>query len=180
MEPKVDPEEASDRLMRLQTLQNNITRKCLKNLMDVQTDVLIEGMSRMQGGPMASWKGRDPVGRIVNVHIESDVGMIGKLVPVKIVAAKKHSLNGGKDGRAVVKVEIFGMALDETGKSPIIVLKDETETRVLPIWIGTMEAMSISMAINKVDFPRPMTHDLLLNVIWADGRVRQSRGSHGY
>ena len=65
----------------------------------------------------------------------------------------------------MVKVEIFGMALDEAGKSPIIVLKDETETRVLPIWIGTMEAMSISMAINKVDFPRPMTHDLLLSVI---------------
>lgn len=65
----------------------------------------------------------------------------------------------------MVKVEIFGMALDETGKSPIIVLKDEAETRVLPIWIGTMEAMAISMAINKVEFPRPMTHDLLLNVI---------------
>ena len=65
----------------------------------------------------------------------------------------------------MVKVEIFGMALDETGKSPIIVLKDEAETRVLPIWIGTMEAMAISMAINKVEFPRPMTHDLLLNII---------------
>ncbi|MBG0789627.1 MAG: bifunctional nuclease family protein [Desulfovibrionaceae bacterium] len=65
----------------------------------------------------------------------------------------------------MVKVDIFGMALDETGKSPIIVLKDEAETRVLPIWIGAMEAMSISMAINKVEFHRPMTHDLLLNVI---------------
>ena len=98
MEPKVDPEEASDRLMRLQTLQNNITRKCLKNLMDVETDVLIEGMSRIQGGSMTSWKGRDPVGRIVNVPIESDSGMVGKLVPVKIVAAKKHSLNGERTG----------------------------------------------------------------------------------
>ncbi|BDQ32821.1 bifunctional nuclease family protein [Pseudodesulfovibrio portus] len=65
----------------------------------------------------------------------------------------------------MVKVEIFGMALDEKGKSPIIVLKDEGDTRVLPIWIGAMEAMSISMAINKVEFHRPMTHDLLLNVI---------------
>ncbi|WP_207259553.1 bifunctional nuclease family protein [Desulfovibrio sp. Huiquan2017] len=65
----------------------------------------------------------------------------------------------------MVKVEIFGLAVDEAGKSPIIVLKDEEETRVLPIWIGAMEAMSISMAINKVPFPRPMTHDLLLNAI---------------
>ncbi|EGB13827.1 protein of unknown function DUF151 [Pseudodesulfovibrio mercurii] len=71
----------------------------------------------------------------------------------------------------MVKVEIFGLAVDEAGKSPIIVLKDEGETRVLPIWIGAMEAMSISMAINKVPFPRPMTHDLLLNAIRALGGV---------
>jgi hypothetical protein len=69
----------------------------------------------------------------------------------------------------VVKVEIFGLAVDEAGKSPIIVLKDEEETRVLPIWIGAMEAMAISMAINKVPFPRPMTHDLLLNTIRSMG-----------
>lgn len=65
----------------------------------------------------------------------------------------------------MVKVEILGMALDEGGKSPIIVLKDEDETQVLPIWIGAMEAMSISLAVNKVEFNRPMTHDLLLNTI---------------
>ncbi|WFS61046.1 bifunctional nuclease family protein [Pseudodesulfovibrio thermohalotolerans] len=69
----------------------------------------------------------------------------------------------------MVKVEIFGLALDEAGKSPIIVLKDEAETVVLPIWIGAMEAMAISMAINQVPFPRPMTHDLLLNTIRAMG-----------
>nr|WP_279593516.1 bifunctional nuclease family protein [Pseudodesulfovibrio sp. S3-i] len=61
------------------------------------------------------------------------------------------------------------MALDETGKSPIIVLKDESDTMVLPIWIGAMEAMAISIAINKVPFPRPMTHDLLLNTLTALG-----------
>lgn len=64
----------------------------------------------------------------------------------------------------MVKVEIFGLALDENSKSPILVLKDE-DGRALPIWIGAMEAMAISMAINKVPFPRPMTHDLMLNVI---------------
>lgn len=69
----------------------------------------------------------------------------------------------------MVEVEIFGLALDESGKSPIIVLKDKDETRVLPIWIGAVEAMSISMAINEVPFPRPMTHDLLLNTIRALG-----------
>lgn len=64
----------------------------------------------------------------------------------------------------MVKMEIFGLALDENNKSPILVLKDEKGNAV-PIWIGAMEAMAISMAINKVPFPRPMTHDLLLNAI---------------
>jgi len=70
----------------------------------------------------------------------------------------------------VVKVEIFGLALDENSKSPILVLKDEDE-RAVPIWIGAMEAMAISMAINKVPFPRPMTHDLLLSTIQGMGGV---------
>lgn len=68
----------------------------------------------------------------------------------------------------MVEVEIFGLALDEKSKSPILVLKDENQ-RALPIWIGAMEAMAISMAINEVPFPRPMTHDLLLNTIHAMG-----------
>ncbi|MEF2230887.1 MAG: bifunctional nuclease family protein [Pseudodesulfovibrio sp.] len=65
----------------------------------------------------------------------------------------------------MVKVEIFGLALDENNKSPILILKGEDGGRVLPIWIGAMEAMAISMALNGVPFPRPMTHDLLLNAI---------------
>jgi bifunctional DNase/RNase len=44
----------------------------------------------------------------------------------------------------------------------VLILKDATDELVLPIWIGAMEAMAISLALNKVDFPRPMTHDLLL------------------
>ncbi|WP_369689598.1 bifunctional nuclease family protein [Desulfoplanes formicivorans] len=52
---------------------------------------------------------------------------------------------------------------------PILILKDATDTHVLPIWIGAMEAMAISMAINKVTMPRPMTHDLVLNVMNALG-----------
>ncbi len=69
----------------------------------------------------------------------------------------------------MVIVEIFGLALDEKTKSPILVLKNVEQGRVLPIWIGALEAMAISMAINKTPFPRPMTHDLLLNVIHSLG-----------
>ncbi|MDD3313813.1 bifunctional nuclease family protein [Pseudodesulfovibrio sp.] len=65
----------------------------------------------------------------------------------------------------MVKVEIFGLALDENNKSPILILKGEDRARVLPIWIGAVEAMAISVALNAIPFPRPMTHDLLLNTI---------------
>ncbi|MEZ7196395.1 tRNA (N6-isopentenyl adenosine(37)-C2)-methylthiotransferase MiaB [Pseudodesulfovibrio karagichevae] len=98
MEPKVPAEEASERLLRLQTLQNNITRDCLKNLVGAQTDAFIEGLSRMQDGDAVSWKGRDPAGRIVNVSMAETAGLTGKMVPVKIVEAKKHSLVGKRTG----------------------------------------------------------------------------------
>lgn len=98
MEPKVTAEEAADRLLRLQTLQNNITRKCLKNLVGAQTDAFIEGLSRMQEGDVLSWKGRDPAGRIVNVSMAERGDMVGMMVPVRIREAKKHSLVGERTG----------------------------------------------------------------------------------
>lgn len=98
MEPKVDPQEASERLMRLQTLQNSITRKCLKNLVGVRSDAFIEGLSRMQSGEATWWKGRDPAGRIVNVAMDEAVGLEGMMVPVRIIEAKKHSLVGERSG----------------------------------------------------------------------------------
>ncbi|WP_041915680.1 tRNA (N6-isopentenyl adenosine(37)-C2)-methylthiotransferase MiaB [Pseudodesulfovibrio mercurii] len=98
MEPKVPAEEAAERLLRLQTLQNNITRKCLKNLVGVETDAFIEGLSRMQEGDALSWKGRDPAGRIVNVSVAESGDLVGRMVPVRIVEAKKHSLVGERTG----------------------------------------------------------------------------------
>jgi hypothetical protein len=71
-------------------------------------------------------------------------------------------------------MKIFGLALDEKGQAPIIILEDEASERGLPIWIGAMEAMSISMALNKVPFPRPMTHDLLINSLEALGGKLES------
>jgi len=98
MEPKVDPKEASERLMRLQTLQNSITRKCLKNLESHETTAFIEGLSRKQIGDGIWWKGRDPAGRIINVRIDQENGLIGAMVPVRITEAKKHSLMGERIG----------------------------------------------------------------------------------
>lgn len=71
----------------------------------------------------------------------------------------------------MVRMKVFGMALDEKSQAPILILKNEAEALVLPIWIGAVEAMSITMALNKVPFPRPMTHDLLLSSMHSLGGV---------
>ncbi len=65
----------------------------------------------------------------------------------------------------MLEMKVFGLALDENNQAPVLILKDLKDEAGLPIWIGAMEAMAISMVLNKVAFPRPMTHDLLLNVI---------------
>lgn len=65
----------------------------------------------------------------------------------------------------MVEMIVFGLALDEESQVPILILKDKTEDVIFPIWIGAMEAMSISMALNKVAVSRPLTHDLILGIL---------------
>ena len=65
----------------------------------------------------------------------------------------------------MVEMKIFGLALDEQSQVPILILKDMEEKRVLPIWIGAMEAMSISISLNKIEMARPLTHDLMINIL---------------
>ena len=65
----------------------------------------------------------------------------------------------------MIEMKVFGLALDEESQVPVLILKDLEEKNALPIWIGAMEAMAISLALNDVVLPRPMTHDLLLNMI---------------
>ena len=57
----------------------------------------------------------------------------------------------------MVEMIVFGLALDEDSQMPILILKDKAEDVIFPIWIGALEAMSISMTLNKVAVPRPMT-----------------------
>jgi uncharacterized protein len=67
---------------------------------------------------------------------------------------------------------IKGLMVDPITNMPIVILKDKEGDRVLPIWVGIFEANAIALQIENIATPRPMTHDLLRNIITdLDGQV---------
>ena len=62
-------------------------------------------------------------------------------------------------------MSIKGLMLDPISNAPIVVLKDGEEKIFLPIWVGIFEANAIALQLEHVETPRPMTHDLLRNII---------------
>ena len=64
-----------------------------------------------------------------------------------------------------VQMNIKGLMIDPVSNMPIIILKNDAGDSVLPIWVGIFEANAIAMQLESVVSPRPMTHDLLKNVI---------------
>ena len=64
-----------------------------------------------------------------------------------------------------VEMKIKGLMIDPVSNMPIIILKDSSGDTILPIWVGVFEANAIAMELEKIVSPRPMTHDLLRNVI---------------
>ena len=65
----------------------------------------------------------------------------------------------------LIKMTVLGIALDPITNMPIVILKDPEERRALPIWVGIFEANAIALELEKVSTPRPMTHDLLKNIL---------------
>ena len=64
-----------------------------------------------------------------------------------------------------IEMAIKGLMVDPITNMPIIVLREVEGQRVLPIWVGVFEANAIALQVENVQTPRPMTHDLLKNVI---------------
>ena len=64
-----------------------------------------------------------------------------------------------------VEMKIRGLMMDPVTNMPIVVLKDVGGDTVLPIWVGVYEANAIALEIEKVTTPRPMTHDLIKNIL---------------
>jgi uncharacterized protein len=64
-----------------------------------------------------------------------------------------------------IEMSIKGLMVDPVTNLPIVILRDKDGQKVLPIWVGIFEANAIALQIENVAPPRPMTHDLLRNVI---------------
>jgi hypothetical protein len=62
-------------------------------------------------------------------------------------------------------MKVYGLTIDPMTNSPIIILKDLEGDKTLPIWIGLLEATAIASEMENVKFSRPMTHDLLKNLL---------------
>jgi bifunctional DNase/RNase len=65
----------------------------------------------------------------------------------------------------LVPMIISGLAVDPVTKNPIVILKEIDGERTLPIWIGFLEATAIASELEGIQFSRPMTHDLLKNIM---------------
>lgn len=64
-----------------------------------------------------------------------------------------------------VEMKIRGLMMDPVTNMPIVILRDNGGSSVLPIWVGIYEANAIALEIEKVNTPRPMTHDLIRNLL---------------
>ena len=74
----------------------------------------------------------------------------------------------------LIEMSIQGLMVDPITNMPIVILKDKDGDRKLPIWVGIFEANAIALQIENIATPRPMTHDLLKNIIKdLDGRVER-------
>jgi bifunctional DNase/RNase len=65
----------------------------------------------------------------------------------------------------LIEMSIRGLMVDPITNMPIVILRDADNQRVLPIWVGPVEANAIALQIENVAPPRPMTHDLLMRVL---------------
>ncbi|MFP5308446.1 MAG: bifunctional nuclease family protein [Actinomycetes bacterium] len=65
----------------------------------------------------------------------------------------------------MIEMELVGVRVELPANQPIVLLKEKTGTRYLPIWIGAVEATAIAFALQGVETPRPLTHDLFVTVL---------------
>src|SRR6266852_4329428 len=77
----------------------------------------------------------------------------------------RRDVRHGQGRPMQIEMSIKGLMVDPITNTPIVVLRDKEGQKVLPIWVGIFEANAIALQIENISTPRPMTHDLLRNVI---------------
>ena len=65
----------------------------------------------------------------------------------------------------LIQMEVKGLMMDPSSNVPIVILRSEEKSWILPIWIGIFEANAIALKLEDIEPPRPMTHDLLVNLL---------------
>jgi hypothetical protein len=71
---------------------------------------------------------------------------------------------GTKKKPDLIKMNLEGVRIELPTQKPILLLKEENGSRYLPIWIGPYEASAIALELSNIKTPRPMTHDLIINI----------------
>lgn len=64
-----------------------------------------------------------------------------------------------------IEMKVAGLSMDPMTEMPILILKNKEESQALPIWIGLIEASAITTELEKIQLNRPMTHDLMKNIL---------------
>jgi bifunctional DNase/RNase len=64
-----------------------------------------------------------------------------------------------------IRMEVKGLVVDPVTNVPMVILRGDEESYVLPIWVGVFEANAIALQVERIETPRPMTHDLLRAII---------------
>lgn len=109
----------------------------------------------MPGGPFPC---RDAVRR----------GVVARATPVRCLDHRRAAVHDRRivqTERDLVLMTVGGVSLDPVTKTPIVLLREETEDLTLPIWVGVLEATSVATQLEGVRMTRPMTHDLLRRVV---------------
>jgi uncharacterized protein len=65
----------------------------------------------------------------------------------------------------LIEVKLVGLVLDPISKAPVVILKPCNDNKIIPIWIGEYEANAITMELENIAPPRPMTHDLINDIL---------------
>lgn len=76
-----------------------------------------------------------------------------------------RTLSSDKAGEEEVEVTVKGVTVDLQSNSPVVVLEDSKAKKLMPIWIGVSEARAIATELEDIVLPRPMTHDLMKNLL---------------